>query len=200
MTMRKSEKRGRPKTLNRQAIIKIAMDNYWQKGLTASLNSISIQAGVAKPSLYREFENEDGLTLAALDQYAELSFGQLKEILNGPRTFEEKIRSIAKHFCSDVSYKNGCLFLKMRSERIKVGPRTQARIKEIDSELLGVYRDFFRLGKENGEWSGGMSIIDAARYLTSQLELALTQRSRGVSPREVSKVLEVSLSFLIPDS
>lgn len=200
MIMSKGEKRGRPKTLNRQAIIEIAMDNYWQKGLTASLNSISEQAGVAKPSLYREFGNEDGLTLAALDHYAELSIGQLKEILTEPLSFENKIKSIAKYFCKGVSHKNGCLFVKMRSEKIKVGPKTQSRLKEIDEELFGLYCEFFKQSKRHGEWSGNIPIRDAARYLTSQFELALTQRSRGVSSNEISKVLEMSLSVLISDS
>jgi AcrR family transcriptional regulator len=193
-------KRGRPKTLNRQAIIEIAMDNYWQKGLAASLNSISEQAGVAKPSLYREFENEDGLTLAALDRYAELSLGQLKTILTGADSFENKIKLIAKHFSEDISHQNGCLFVKMRSERIKVGPKTQNRIKEIDEELFGLFCEFFRHSKENGEWSGKISNKEAARYLNSQFELALTQRARGVSTKEINKVLSMSLSVLISNS
>ena len=80
--MDKNQKRGRPKTFNRDAILEIAMNNYWQKGLSASLNSISEQAGVAKPSIYREFKNEDGLTLAALNHYSELIGIRLDSILS----------------------------------------------------------------------------------------------------------------------
>ena len=193
--MDKNQKRGRPKTFDREAILEIAMNNYWQKGLSVSLNSISEQAGVAKPSLYREFENEDGLTLAALNRYSELIGIRLNSILSSNDSFLDKINALAQYFCQDACHNNGCLFVKMRSQIFKVGPKTKARIEEIEQEMLKLYLEFFEQYKNELKCNSHLSTQKAAKFVSSQFELALVQRARGVSSKEVSAVLDISLAI-----
>ena len=51
----------RPKTLNRDHILAVAMNSYWDEGIDGvSLNEISKKAKVAKPGLYRESEMKMG--------------------------------------------------------------------------------------------------------------------------------------------
>lgn len=200
LIMDKNQKRGRPKTLNRDAILEIAMNNYWQKGLSVSLNSISEQAGVAKPSLYREFENEDGLTLAALNRYSELIGIRLNSILSSDDSFLDKINALAKYFCQDACHNNGCLFVKMRSQSFKVGPKTKARIEEIEQEMLHFYVKFFEQNKNELKCISNLSVMEAAKFLSSQFELALYQRARGVSSKEVRAVLDISLAIFNANS
>jgi AcrR family transcriptional regulator len=193
--MDKNQKRGRPKTFNREVILEIAMNNYWQKGLSVSLNSISEQAGVAKPSLYREFENEDGLTLAALNRYSELIGSRLNSILSSDDSFLDKINTLAQYFCQDVCHNNGCLFVKMRSQSFKVGPKTKARIEEIEQEMLHIYVNFFEHNKNELRSISHLSTQQASKFLSSQFELALAQRARGVPSEEVRAVLNISLAI-----
>ena len=62
--------RGRPKTFNRDHVLGVAMQTYWQEGLdSVSVNEICKKAEVSKPGLYREFNNEEGLIIAVLDNY-----------------------------------------------------------------------------------------------------------------------------------
>ncbi|MEM9757417.1 MAG: TetR/AcrR family transcriptional regulator, partial [Pseudomonadota bacterium] len=63
--------RGRPKTLDVDKTLDIAMGAYWRSDpADVSLNTICQMAGVSKPALYRQFGNEDGLMRAVLDRYA----------------------------------------------------------------------------------------------------------------------------------
>ena len=63
--------RGRPKTMNAEQVLDVAMTAYWQSDAAdVSVNAICQMAGISKPSLYREFGSEDGLSRAALDRYA----------------------------------------------------------------------------------------------------------------------------------
>ena len=64
--------RGRPKTLDRDHVLDVAMDSYWKEDIgSLSLNEICRRSGVSKPGLYREFTNEDGLMKAVLIRYEE---------------------------------------------------------------------------------------------------------------------------------
>jgi AcrR family transcriptional regulator len=50
-----------------------------------SVNAICQMAGISKPSLYREFGSEDGLTRAVLDRYAEQVLSEMFAILQAGR-------------------------------------------------------------------------------------------------------------------
>lgn len=188
---------GRPKTLDKEAVTTIAMEAFWHKGPNVSLNSICELAGVAKPSLYREFGNEDGLSLAALERYFELSFGQLKELLLGPETFKKKLEVLATFACEEKCNQHGCLFVKMRAARMQLGQKTKTRVEEIDEEMQKLFTHFFKLSREKKEWKSQLSDSTAAHFLRSQIELAFSQRARGVESSDVRTVLDIGLSALI---
>lgn len=187
---------GRPKTLDRDAVTILAMDAFWHKGLNVSLNSICELAGVAKPSLYREFGNEDGLSLAALERYFELSFGQLKELLLGPETFKNKLEALATFTCEENCNQHGCLFVKMRAGRMQLGQKTKKRVEEIDTEMQKLFTHFFKISRENREWKSQLTDSTAANFLRSQIELAFSQRARGVASSDVRTILDIGLSAL----
>ena len=61
-TVTPAKARGRPRTLQRDHVINVAMESYWVSGPSnVSVNDICKRANVSKPGLYREFGNEDGL-------------------------------------------------------------------------------------------------------------------------------------------
>ena len=65
---------GRPKTLDREEIINIAFNEYWEKGMfNVSLTTIAKLAKVSRPGIYKEFEDEDGLRTEVLKKYIKLS-------------------------------------------------------------------------------------------------------------------------------
>ena len=65
---------GRPKTLDREEIINIAFNEYWEKGMfNVSLTTIAKLAKVSRPGIYKEFDDEDGLRTEVLKKYIKLS-------------------------------------------------------------------------------------------------------------------------------
>jgi AcrR family transcriptional regulator len=76
--------RGRPRTMNAEKVLDVAMTAYWQSDpADVSVNAICQMAGISKPSLYREFGSEDGLSRAVLDRYAEQVLSEMFVILHG---------------------------------------------------------------------------------------------------------------------
>jgi AcrR family transcriptional regulator len=188
--------RGRPKTIDRDAVLNLAMITIWQQGTEVSLNSICELARVAKPSLYREFGNEDGLASAALDLYFKLACGPLQDLFFGPFTFAKKLEILAAFICEDPRNQHGCLFVKLRAARSNLGPKTQARVDEFDNDMLTIYRGFLKQSRERGEWKSQLSDHTAANFLSAQVELAYLQRARGVQSSDVRSVLDIGLSAL----
>jgi len=85
------QRRGRPTTRNRSHVLESAMHAYWQAdGADISVNAICLLAGVSKPSLYRDFGSEDGLTAAVLKRYAETVLRSLEERVSSSRALKRR--------------------------------------------------------------------------------------------------------------
>jgi len=187
--------RGRPKTLKKDAVTDVAMNAYWEDGPTqVSLNDICGRAGVSKPSLYREFGNDDGLAHAALQKYAETVMSKMLSIVAGDAAFAEKIRQIAYLSATDSLHDQGCLFVKMRAVKAQMGPKTQAMIEQIEEMASTAFSELLDKARASGEWSSPIPVELATTYLFAQIRLALDERARGNDPGEV---LDLALSVLL---
>ena len=171
------------------------MHAYWDEGPTnVSLNAICQRAGVSKPSVYREFGNDDGLTCAALENYAQCVLAQVLGIIGGAGSFTNKVTEIARLAAEDVAHERGCLFVKMRAVKPQLGDQTQALIAEMESMAINAYTDLLAQGHASGEWTGTTPIALGAQYLHAQIGLALDHRARGEDPKAV---LALALSVLL---
>jgi len=187
--------RGRPRTMSPEEVLRVATDAFWHEGPGVSVNAICQRAGVAKPSLYREFGSEDGLTLASLAHYADMVQSQVEGLLSSDLSFAAKLEALIAFISEDPRYEHGCLFVKMRAARLDLGPKTQAKVAEIDAAMVETYTRFFR----NSGKRGGRSCMTpsfAAQYLHAQIGLAASQRALGVKPATVKLSLQYALSVL----
>ncbi len=192
--------RGRPKTLDRDHVLDVAMDSYWKDNIgNLSLNEICRRSGVSKPGLYREFSNEDGLMKAVLIRYQEQVLEPVQQMLNSDVPFKEALDHLISFAtsvnCHDES-PNGCLFIKMRESRVHLGKETQAQIDFLEKQGLVFFRKWVERSKTKGEFSVNMSSEFAATYIDAQLSNASTQLARGVAPETVKKILLVAFSVL----
>jgi AcrR family transcriptional regulator len=160
------------------------------------VNAICQRAGVSKPSLYREFGGEDGLTLAALESYAGMVQSQLQGLLSSELSFAGKLEALIAFASEDPRNDYGCLFVKMRAARLDLGPNTQAKVAEVEAAALEIYTRFFRDSRKKGEWPGSITPGFAAQYLHAQIGLATSQRALGTEPAVVRRLLECALSVL----
>ena len=80
LTQQRTLQRGRPKKIDPNLTLEIAIQAYWSKGIDQmSINEICRLANVSKPSVYREFGNEDGLLAAVLAKYQRQTLDNLGE-------------------------------------------------------------------------------------------------------------------------
>ncbi|PXW21640.1 TetR/AcrR family transcriptional regulator [Pantoea sp. JKS000250] len=192
--------RGRPRTLDRDHVLDVAMDSYWKDDIgNLSLNEICRRSGVSKPGLYREFCNEDGLMKAVLMRYQEQVLDPVQQMLNSETPFREALDNLVS-FATSVSCNhespNGCLFIKMRESRIHLGEKTRAQVDFLEEQGLVAFTKWVERSKVRGEFSVDMSSEFAATYIDTQLSNASSQLARGVAPETVKKILSVAFSML----
>jgi TetR/AcrR family transcriptional regulator, copper-responsive repressor len=187
--------RGRPRTTDPAHVLDVAMTAYWHGDpADVSLNSICAQAGVSKPSLYREFGSEDGLSRAVLDRYAEQVLSDVLAILHAGTGLRATLDALVEFACADPRMETGCLFHKMRNGKHRLGPQTRARVEELDAGARGAYEAFLQRCRDAGEWPADRSVHAWARYLSEQIGLAITQRASGEDVRDVRETLMLALS------
>jgi AcrR family transcriptional regulator len=182
--------------MNPEDVLQVAVTAYWHEGPEVSVNAVCQRAGVSKPSLYREFGGEDGLTLAALEHYAGIVQSQLRDLLSSGQSFADKLEALIAFASEDPRHEHGCLFVKMRAARLHLGPKTQAKVAQIEAGTVELYTRFFRESRESGEWPGRIPPDFAAQYLHAQIGLAVSQRALGTEPVIVRPLLECALSVL----
>src|SRR6056297_126928 len=187
--------RGRPRTMNTEKVLDVAMTAYWQRDpADVSVNAICQMAGVSKPSLYRAFGSEDGLTRAALDTYAKRVLSDVFAILQSGKGLRDTLDALIGFASADPRMETGCLFYKMRAGKHRLGPETRARVDEIDAAGQAAYAAFLQAARDAGEWPEGLSIEAGAKYLGEQIALAITQRASGEDKARIREMLTLALS------
>ena len=193
--------RGRPRTLNRDHVLDVAMQAYWHDGVdNVSVNEICKKANVAKPGLYREFTNEDGLMKAALQSYQKKILAPLFEALKADAPFKETLGNIVSSITmenNDEQAPKGCLMDKMRQSRSYMGAGTQAEISHIHEQVLDALHDWVLRSKTKGEFTADLPPKLAATYVDAQMHCAMLQLAQGEEKQTVKEVLTLSFSVLL---
>lgn len=193
--------RGRPRTLNRDHVLDVAMQAYWHDGVdNVSVNEICKKANVAKPGLYREFTNEDGLMKAALQSYQKKILAPLFEALKADAPFRETLGYIVASITMenhDEQAPKGCLMAKMRQSRSYMGAGTQAEISHIHEQVLDALHDWVLRSKTKGEFTADLPPKLAATYVDAQMHCAMLQLAQGEEKKTVKEVLTLSFSILL---
>ena len=158
------------------------------------------KAKVSKPGLYRKFNNEKGLIIAALSCCEEKVLKPMFEMLTLNMPFIETLNHIADFATmQDDTCKpsSGCLMVKMRQSRMHLTSGAQEKIDDIQAWVLMAYQEWIERSKEKGEFKSSMSSTLAASYIDTQIHSALAQLAQGETDTTVKGVLALSFSVLV---
>ena len=189
-TLKTTPKRGRPQTLDRDAVLKIALTSYWTGGPTrVAISHICKEADVSKPSLYREFGSDDGLKAAVLDLYSELVLGPFHNILTSNEGFAQQIEALIAFTVQDrksLGIPSGCLQVAMRAHREDLGEVTGNKVDMLRSPTLRYYEAWIERAKSCGEFKADIPTQAAALFCDAQNGGAMRMQKEGI-PYEIIK-------------
>lgn len=187
--------RGRPKTLNKEYILNVSMQAYWEEGIEAiSLNEICKRANVSKPGLYREFGNDDGLIKAVLIHYQEEVLKQIHQIFREDKPFKEVLDKYILMLTVESPNLNGCLFLRSRDSNYPLGEESQKQIELIQKDFSNSFTKWIEQAKEKNEFPENISTELAVNYIDSQVSIAMTKIFTGTNVSTVKEMLTLAFS------
>ena len=196
--LQSTQKKGRPKTINLDKLVNVAMLNYWLDGPTnVSLNEICYKAKISKPGLYREFGGEDGLMKSVLLLYQSSVTQQILNLLKLEKSFDKTLDELIAFVTNNKSKENkpkGCLLAKFRQSRNKFGIKTQEQIDIIIKKRRLGFQLWIEQSKLKGEFEKSMSSKNAANYIDSQLDYAVSELANGEYNNNVKNTLALALS------
>lgn len=190
---------GRPKTFDRDHVINVAMQAYWQEGVSkVSLNSVCRIAKVSKPAIYKEFGSEDGLKQAVLINYHKMTLAPLYEMLANDQPFDASLEALIEYILRDheaLGMPNGCLFIDMRQCRAHLGELTGGQVDQFRELSVSVFEDWIARAKTNGYLKQSISPQTAAVYIDAQIACIMNMQKEGATVKDVSTIFRLALSI-----
>lgn len=198
MNTEQKRKPGRPKTLKRDHVIGVAMENYWTEGpANVSINEICKIAGVSKPGIYREFGNEDGLQEAVLTSYFDIGVKPLFGIFTKDQHFSDGVEAVINLFIqlrSIFSSPRGCLFRDMHHCQDQLGKQTNEIIDLYHQQILEKCADWIERAKSRKEIRINIPTEIAANYVDLQMINAMTLLKRDETDEIIRDIMKLSFS------
>jgi AcrR family transcriptional regulator len=199
-TQDNAPRRGRPQTLDRDTVLKLAMMRYWADGPTrVSIKHICETAHVSKPSLYREFGSDDGLKDAVLDLYHDMVLGPFFGILTSNLGFNQQIQALIAFTIQDrqpLGIPSGCLQVAMRAHKDDLGPNTRNKVEQLRRETLVNYERWIERAKSRGEFKADISSEAAALFCDTQNGGAMRMQRDGVPSDIIGQTMTLAFSAL----
>lgn len=190
--------RGRPKTFDRDTVVAVAMQAYWEDGQSEiSLNEVCRRAKAPKPTLYKEFGSEDGLKQAVLTEYHKMTLAPLYKLLQQDRPFDEALHALADYVLRDHSehgMPRGCLFVDMCQGRDQLGELAGEQVDEFKELSLTVFQAWIDRAKANGQFTSAVTSRTAAIYIDAQIASIMNMQRQGAKAADIRAVFLLALS------
>ena len=214
--------RGRPKKIDRDAVIRIALSLYWEHGVeNVSLSRVAREADTQRVSLYDEFGGEEGLIQECLDLYRKRF--QLP-LLNGIDESAD-LPSVLKILFHGLIYDGNInwdeITFTIPDSEGEIIPRPKfskgclyLRTKFVDSRLTDAHRDYIHLydselerrltlcietAKDSGKAYEHLDSKKTSEFINSQMTLVQSMRSSKTAEEKMLNIYEFITSMVIPE-
>ncbi|MEK9974838.1 MAG: TetR/AcrR family transcriptional regulator [Deltaproteobacteria bacterium] len=192
--------KGRPKVLDRDRVLSVAMEQYWRHGPTKiSVNDICKLSGSSKPAVYREFGSDDGLKAAALLAYKAVAIDPFLARLHTSEVLSTTLNSLIEFIMQDrrpLQIPDGCLFVSMKAQRHCFGPITQACLDKVRTHFVSSFANWIDSSKSAGEFRQDIPTSIAVYQIEALHAGAASLQREGAPSEEVKQMLTFGLAAI----
>ncbi len=171
-----------------------AMRLFWRHGYEGtSIEDLTAELGIGKPSLYAAFGNKRALFELVLDRYAAAARANVERALLEPRAEDVARRYLLEYVDVPASCPRGCLLvqgaLACSAESADVQSAVILR-RRVAEQLLA---QRFARAHEEGDLPPDARPEDLARYLATVAQGLAVQATGGATADELRRVAELAL-------
>lgn len=193
--------RGRPRTIDPEALIARAVEVFWAKGYEgASLDDLTRAMGVSRPTLYAAFGDKRTVFLAAIDAYARgigsepmAAFEAQEDIVAAVRAF---LRVSLENNTAEA-LPPGCLIGCCASTSTIEVPGVAERIGAISTAGEHRLRSRFRRECEAGVLPSVPDAVGRAALLMDLMNAQAIRARAGASRRSLLRGLDVRVGAVV---
>ena len=191
------QRRGRPSTFNRQETLTRAMNCYWKEGVyEISLNELCKRIEISKPTLYREYNNEDGLLHAVLQHYQHHILAPIDQVVSQHSSLTDKINSLLTLITTPREGPSGCLFIQLTLIPERLGPNTLALVQKLQQSMLQIYHSWILDAQQHGKCKQEYDSYFLAQYVYAQITSLVTRMNLKESPSMLRSQGQLAFSVL----
>lgn len=188
----------RPKQYVRSAVVESAMQLFWTRGYTdTSLSDLVEHTGINRVSLYNEFGNKQGLFLAALDLYFDISANWLEPLIAPDAGLEQLVDWFEQTIDGLESDQwRGGMMVNAAAELAAVNTEVRERTERHFRRVHEVFSVVLRNANDRNTIKPGIDIEGVAGAL---LQLAIGMLIRGASlqrPEELLRAFRAQVSLI----
>ncbi len=206
---------GRPKTLDREILIDIALREYWLYGINnVSLSKIAKLAEISRPGIYKEFGDEDGLKYEVLKKYTNVLTNEVIPIYytsEDIKTMYYHIYStlglnVDRRYFSGISKsKNikipnkatGCLFEKTKIEIYKLNNKTKKLIVDFEKTRNKAFCNYIKRMQKTSQINSSIKLDEVCDYFSCQLSLTQILERNGKNKEDIKSLIDTALLAIV---
>jgi len=205
---------GRPKLLDRDNIINIALNQYWIYGIdNVTISSIASLANISRPGIYKEFIDEDGLKYEVLKKYTCM----LKEFVIPQYNSAKDIKTIYYHLHSTIGFNtdkkyfegisqlksilpkevDGCFYENVKLKKHTLDNKTKREVDDFEKFRKNIFLKYLKELQETGQIISSLDIDEIYEFISAQLSLSQSLSLNGMNKEKIKIIINKALSAIV---
>lgn len=188
----------RPRTFDPDDVLNTALDIFWRKGFRGtSLDDITAESGLAKPSLYAAFGDKNALFLKVLDRYHDGIIARTGKLLARNSSARDAISDWLESFvpyCSGSKGTRGCLSINNATELPADQADLLASVERYNARLEDLIRR--RLETDRDQFSKNFNPKAAAYFIITLYNGLMVMARQAPSAANVRAAIRTAISSL----
>lgn len=166
------------------AVINSAMEVFWRHGYAASsIDELTTAMGLSRSSMYKRFQDKDGLFQEVLSNYAQRVLKRMNAVQAG--TKRQQMEALLREFlptAGKTARPAGCMLARSCSEMADLPRASQAVAREGLAGQRTILSEILRDAVANGELAPGSDIEALSWHYLGVLHAMMNLPQAGATP------------------
>jgi AcrR family transcriptional regulator len=178
------------------AVINSAMDVFWRHGYSASsIDQLTTAMGLSRSSMYKRFQDKDGLFQEVLSTYVERVVRRMSAVRGD--TKRQQLEALMHEFLprgGKTVRPAGCMLARSCAEMVDLPLAGQSVARQGLTRQRAIIGEILREAVESGELAAATDIDGLAWHYLGVLQAIMNLPQAGATVGELRRVVELAMT------